>query len=483
MSSSPFSIEENYCPDYHYHCLTKTRELLILLSLLSRQFLTSLSKPDMFSVSAQHTNQTLAVDETYNVAIASLLEPEMSSSFLSTEQVLRLALHRCKKERIKDVKSTSLSRIIITLKAGFRAIDQSFGHTCAGKSAIAQTLCERFVQRKQLAASFFFSRTNPSRSSAKYLFLTIAYCLATSSGDDRLRAAINDAVLSRPEVLHSSSPTQFEQLIANPLRLISWRRRSRLPTLVVIDGLDKCTGADAQVQVLKTISEGLAVSDVSLPALPLRFLIASRPERSMESQLERSSTTASPPRKISGKSSVMGSEIFVEVVMIRSSRHNGHPKYVGYRDGYPPERLEMVLGLPASDAEAFADLDSLYHQILSSISTRNQPILVLSLVLLTKKRSNLHLLEELFALPPEAVAIVLRGLHAVVNISDDYVVFYHKSFEDFLLDQRRSEQFFVDLDRVCRRMFQLLINVSQGGTLDGCLPSRDLKKRSKTGIV
>ncbi|KAF5337609.1 hypothetical protein D9758_014916 [Tetrapyrgos nigripes] len=267
-------------------------------------------------------------------------------------------------------------------------------------------------------------------------------------------------------------PTQFEQLIANPLRLISWRRRSRLPTLVVIDGLDKCTGADAQVQVLKTISEGLAVSDVSLPALPLRFLIASRPERSMESQLERSSTTASPPRKISGKSSVMGSEIFVEVVMIRSSRHNGHPKrasgqfiyastvlkYVGYRDGYPPERLEMVLGLPASDAEAFADLDSLYHQILSSISTRNQPILVLSLVLLTKKRSNLHLLEELFVLPPEAVAIVLRGLHAVVNISDDYVVFYHKSFEDFLLDQRRSEQFFVDLDR--------------GGTLDGCLPSR-----------
>ncbi len=48
------------------------------------------------------------------------------------------------------------------------------GPTGAGKSAIAQTIAERYKDSR-LAASFFFLRTTPDRSAASRLFLTLAW--------------------------------------------------------------------------------------------------------------------------------------------------------------------------------------------------------------------------------------------------------------------------------------------------------------------
>ena len=52
------------------------------------------------------------------------------------------------------------------------------GAAGAGKSAIAQTIAERCQALNLLLASFFFSRSDPSRSHAKYLIATIAYQVA-----------------------------------------------------------------------------------------------------------------------------------------------------------------------------------------------------------------------------------------------------------------------------------------------------------------
>ncbi|THV03374.1 hypothetical protein K435DRAFT_567420, partial [Dendrothele bispora CBS 962.96] len=153
-----------------------------------------------------------------------------------------------------------------------------------GKSAICQTLCERFdISRggEHLIASFFFSRSSPTRNNPKFLFLTIAYCLATFSKDSSLRSAIDTAIKKNPAIFEGSIEAQFHELIVGPLRSISSWRRWRVPKLVVIDGLDECAGSDSQRLILTTILDALVGPESSklfASGLPLRFLIASRPE-------------------------------------------------------------------------------------------------------------------------------------------------------------------------------------------------------------
>jgi replication-associated recombination protein RarA len=62
-----------------------------------------------------------------------------------------------------------------------------YGPAGAGKSAIAHDIAQRCDLEKLLLASFFFSRSDPARSNAKFLIATIAYQIAsTSSGRGRI---------------------------------------------------------------------------------------------------------------------------------------------------------------------------------------------------------------------------------------------------------------------------------------------------------
>ncbi|KAF9260211.1 hypothetical protein L218DRAFT_826616, partial [Marasmius fiardii PR-910] len=148
------------------------------------------------------------------------------------------------------------------------------GSAGVGKSAIAQTISEDYEQNKKLAASFFFSRNHPKRNVPTYLFLTIAYGLASSIPE--LRDSIGFAIQSNPEILNSSLELQFMELIAKPCRSLdvqepAWEDH---PQLVVIDGLDECNSRESQTRVLSIIAD--AFRDQA--GLPLQFLICSRPE-------------------------------------------------------------------------------------------------------------------------------------------------------------------------------------------------------------
>ncbi|KAF5335430.1 hypothetical protein D9758_016912 [Tetrapyrgos nigripes] len=380
------------------------------------------------------------------------------------------------------------------------AIHWLYGPAGAGKSAIAQTLCER-LQRSHLAASFFFSRGSTTRNNPKYLFLTIAYCLAVSSNDKRLRQAIDEAVEQRPGIIDASSATQFQELIVKPLSSLCWLRRFWLPKLVVIDGLDECQSADAQKLVLTTIFDGLA----SFPTFPLRFLVASRPELTIQDFFNRPQLHAFLNRTILDDSFETVEDIKRYLrdgfTRIRKSCHDmelpsGWPssgvvddlaqrasgqfiyastvlKYVEDAHSYPPERLQTVLGLPVGDAEAFADLDILYHQILSSIPEKLPVLQVLSFIFLTTRISNLKILERVFSLPRESVSLTLRGLHSVLHISSESVKIHHKSFADFLQDPRRSDQYFVDVKSYRRRFMQICEDIYTGSLSYPC----DVKKK------
>ncbi|KAF5356421.1 hypothetical protein D9758_009462 [Tetrapyrgos nigripes] len=366
-----------------------------------------------------------------------------------------------------------------------------YGPAGVGKSAIAQTLAERFVisgKSGHLVASFFFSRLDPARNNPKYLFTTIAYCLATYSRDAKLRAAIDDAVRLQPALLGASIDVQFRELILNPLHSLrmkkkdesreQWRkdlarRWENLPKLVIIDGLDECQGEDSQRRVLLTILN--AVLD---QPRPLRFLIASRPEPTIRDLFSRNChynvttrTELSDNHETSKGIGVLLRDGFKKITMEshRDAMQNVTPpwppdgviddlvqrasgqfiyastvlKYIGDEYSHPVERLELVLGLPVGDPDAFSDIDILYRQILSSNRNKDRLMRVLG-AFLVLQNPLISTTERLYRLPFGSISITLRGLHSVLRIGTDTVEFYHQSFQDFLQDLRRSGEYFID---------------------------------------
>ncbi|KAF5320384.1 hypothetical protein D9758_018445 [Tetrapyrgos nigripes] len=367
-----------------------------------------------------------------------------------------------------------------------------YGPAGAGKSAIAQTLAER-EQGNHLAASFFFSRSDPYRNNPKSLIMVISCCLAIWSGNSQLRAAIDSAVKTRPTILESAIEKQFQQLVIEPFKAIPKESWETLPRVVIIDGLDECLGSDSQRRVLTTLFGGLGNQ------IPLRFLIASRPEpviRDFFGQLPHRGITTrtdlsddySTSRDIEvylrdGFKAIVEESHFDVMVHIALpwppigvihdlvQRASGQfiyastvLKYVGEEYSHPVERLELVLGLPLGDPDAFSELDILYRQILLSNHDKARLIQILGTMLVledicsvrwvelvpdfhTDHWKGIDIVEQLLLLPTGAVRVSLRGMHSVLQIASRSVKFHHKSFLDFLFDARRSDEYFIDKAR------------------------------------
>ncbi|KAF9004367.1 hypothetical protein BDQ17DRAFT_1408845, partial [Cyathus striatus] len=157
------------------------------------------------------------------------------------------------------------------------------GPAGAGKSSIAQTVCEQCYRDKKLLSSFFFSwtATGIGRDDGNRLVPTIACQLAIAIPG--ARDYIIDQLEKDPSLLSYSMEAQMQKLILDPLAQVyerlpdpanSHNPDSHLPTLVVIDGLDECHDPQMQSNIVMMISAIFSQQ----PTLRLRFLIASRPE-------------------------------------------------------------------------------------------------------------------------------------------------------------------------------------------------------------
>jgi nucleoside-triphosphatase THEP1 len=145
-----------------------------------------------------------------------------------------------------------------------------FGAAGAGKSAIAKKIAELAAKRGLLIGSFFFSRTSPTRNTEDRLISTLAYQMALSIPDTR--SHIEDAINRDPAVFKRNIETQIEALLIQPFRSVSTETVPS-PKLIIIDGLDECSGIQAQVAILNAISRSFLDHK-----LPIICLVASRPE-------------------------------------------------------------------------------------------------------------------------------------------------------------------------------------------------------------
>ncbi|KAE9405870.1 hypothetical protein BT96DRAFT_307148 [Gymnopus androsaceus JB14] len=280
-----------------------------------------------------------------------------------------------------------------------------YGAAGVGKSAVAQTISEKFAA-SHLAATFFFARADPSRNNLTSFFTTISYQLATSPTlGPLLKYPIDLAVRENPSIVHAVLEEQFRDLIVLPCIWLTTTCRltteqwKDLPRLIVIDGLDECIDIASQERLLSIIRQ----AKTATPPLPFEFLICSRPEprirnafrhqdfhfildctdigESFESGKDIARFLRHEFRKIRqehGQSMAYVAEDWPGTSIIQQLVEKACGqfiyaatviKYVGDYDGFPVERLEIIqkITVPDDFNSPYPDLDLLYMQILSHI--------------------------------------------------------------------------------------------------------------------
>ncbi|KAJ7289587.1 hypothetical protein C8J57DRAFT_1278071 [Mycena rebaudengoi] len=343
------------------------------------------------------------------------------------------------------------------------------GPAGAGKSAIMQTFSRRLQDASRLGGCFFFKRAHATRGNGKTLFATIAYQLAL--GVHWLKALISQIVEDDPSLVARSIETQLQRLICDPCRLDNDNHEDQDPLTILIDGLDECEGQDVQQEILRAIR-----NTSSTDSLPLRFIIASRPESHIREVFDSSlyqgacrrfnveqsfddvrkylcdefariyrehrETMAAIPQpwplpdvlnKLVEKSS--GYFIYASTII----------KFIDDKNYRPTKRLSIITHERASES-AFDALDELYMKVLSTAPQR--PQLLPALCAITNFDLRPSVLDQLLKGEPGDSRLLLRSLHSVVNFPPESepmgeISVHHASFRDFLVDPRRSQAFYV----------------------------------------
>lgn len=368
-----------------------------------------------------------------------------------------------------------------------------YGGAGVGKSAILQSVVERCVQHTVILGTFFFFRSDSSRNYVEVLIPTLAYQLARAFP---AAMAILETIIDRdPLIFKSSLDTQAYQLLVRPiLHLIDtgvFETTSTLRRVFVIDGLDECTDPQKQALLINVVASILRKYD-----LPIHFLISSRPEIAIslafqqEAQLQGMFVAISLDDDHDSRADIRQfiEDSFGDII-------DGHPmrkhialpwpnaqsidnlvwktsghfiyavtamKFIASSDEHPARALQVIEGLEASRTQSpFAELDALYHHILTSAKYAKQAIGILRQCFLIHlgrgspifwdsptrmwQAYSVSIVSLLQDISPADVDLFLSDLQALVSVtfdgySNDLVVRpKHLSLEDFFKNEARSQ--------------------------------------------
>ncbi|KAF8798994.1 hypothetical protein BYT27DRAFT_6886952 [Phlegmacium glaucopus] len=128
----------------------------------------------------------------------------------------------------------------------------------------------------------------------------------------------------------------------------------------------------------------------------------------------------------------------------------------------PTDRLDVIFGqkLPGKQVP-FAELDALYWLIFSSAEDIEAVLEVFAFLLLPKRIGNGSYIPE-FILGYQSLQIILADLHSVIFVPcprNEFLTLriFHASLGDFLLDESRSGNFFIDAPKAHARMAEICI--------------------------
>ncbi|KAJ7478115.1 hypothetical protein FB451DRAFT_181805 [Mycena latifolia] len=346
-------------------------------------------------------------------------------------------------------------------------------HGCAGmgKSAIAQAFAGECKAQGRLGASFFFKRGHPKRGTWNGLFTSLAYQLAMSVPE--LLLPVQQAVDTDKLVVGSAMTVQFHNLFAKPLHHTAGLQ---FMPVIVLDGLDECADHKVQQQILR-----LFIDVIHNHHLPIRLLIASRPEPHICEILEREVTSAICRHYLLSVDNSARQDIriyfqdefcriYTEYTARGINLGPGWPtpeeiehlvntssgvfiyattiiRFIEDEYNHPADRLASVLSLKPRST---APLDDLYTEILSVVPCEPQQLRILHTIWQGTKDYNLTMdpeqMDSLLDLRLGTSRLALRGLHSLFDIPlicarfdfCDTVHPLHASLGDYLEDSRRS---------------------------------------------
>ena len=360
-----------------------------------------------------------------------------------------------------------------------------YGPAGAGKSAIAQTIAEMCAKLGLLVASFFFSRTVPSRNHEAHLIASIAYQLALSIPETR--SYIDSAIQVDPSIFDKSIQTQMETLVMLPLEkartTVIRAVADKWPKLIIVDGLDECNGQQIQRSIIHVLSSALLSRRI-----PLILLVASRAEPHIRSTFNAPEICRSSHHIVLDNSYHPDADIKEFLLSRFREIKRSHPlnlyiphswpspevvnqlvqkssgqfiyastvmKYLESPTHRPTKRLDVILGLTsAPDDMPYKQLDALYTHIFSSVQHISGALRILGCMLFIGNAVSYltpTFLENLLSLDKGDVHLYLSDLHSILyvptpqlNADDDEIRILHASLGDFLIDKLRSGDYYVD---------------------------------------
>ena len=362
-----------------------------------------------------------------------------------------------------------------------------YGAAGAGKSAIAHTLAEICETCGWLVASFFFWKTAGERNNANRFVSTIAYQIALTIPASR--ELIAAAVDYNPFIFEQSVDVQLSKLIIDPLeQLFSAGIIFDIsPLIVIIDGLDECQGEDVQSGIVKSLVAAFRHS-----SLRIRILIASRPEVHLQSTFNPASMQRHLSRlalydeyssngdiyrfledsfdKIRREhalasyipSSWPSTDVLRELTLKSSGQFIFASTTIKYIGGHPRQlphrRLDVIRRLRSPKGEKdmpYAELNSLYHHVLSNVDNIEALKLVLGILIIINPvaeyggMSTPEKVDDFLFWERGETKACLSQLTSVIEVrANGYIAILHASLSDFLLDPSRSNQFYLSRESI-----------------------------------
>lgn len=352
----------------------------------------------------------------------------------------------------------------------------------SGKSAVAQSIAEKYASQRRLAASFFFSRKEILRRKAHGFFPTLACQLLVFAPPIRpalLDAFDADATIATKVLLEQARRLLQEPIASSPTSFPE-------PVLIVVDSLDECDDVKMASEIVHLLAR-----IVHCCCWPLKVLFTSRAEphivqtfqhpelQSLIRSLHLQDFSADDDiraylrhsfkdiRTSMDTVSVAGnnphllwpSEDEIEMVVQKAAGlfifATTVVKCVGIDYNSPVTQLQVVLQVPQNSASAesalvHSHLDMLYLDALRMIPGMEKVRLVLGSVVFAFWPLSTRGLNDLLWNFQFDASYIVKNLRSVLVISDSdiesdgAVHIYHTSFRDFLTSSQRSSQYFVD---------------------------------------
>jgi len=379
-----------------------------------------------------------------------------------------------------------------------QAVYWLFGLAGTGKSTIAFTLARRFelagnTDTTALGGNFFCSRQFEETKQARRIVRTIVYHLALVCkpfANALTRCARFDAI-------YRDVRTQLEDLLVRPWRESESERLADPSTppyyLIIIDALDELDGKGGS-DFLRNLLD--IVNKHHLRGL--KFFATSRPDPGLVNHL-----TSFEDKQLYRLEEVPFEEAQDDIAKYLNANlphFVGHPeidqlvsqaaglfiyaativKYLADQEAVEQKKLlgqvlaSSALSIPQTEEDEAPLLDQLYLQLLSNAfrdvrpAVRQDRLRILHTFLCTAERTSTSIVANLVSASDadsftKVVDTVLAQLHAVLYIQHNQVLWYHKSFPDFLFARDRSKKFWCNEAENHRRLLESCFRIMKSG--------------------